>query len=171
VSDGLKVDSVTLQERPKEQLTDELIGRGARAYILSIAVSNVRGQAPSYVAARISNRRYDAASRTLYVGLGTSDSGDRPFSCPPRPLPHVEVAPGARIVIEDQLVSPFEYVEDTKDQTVSIRMAAIDADVQRIECDVAYSDVAPPTVIDLTAAPPVREGARELAQGHWQRSG
>ncbi|HZN85098.1 MAG TPA: hypothetical protein VFC01_36185 [Mycobacterium sp.] len=158
----MTMESVELRE------TDEITERGARVYLVTVTLMNVSDH-PVYAASIITYIRYADADRTLHIGFGTRNDADWPFLSPPRPTPHVEIASGAHIAIEDSIVSPIEYVEETADGAVQARTIAIDRDVAEIQCTVSFADEPPPMVIDLTSSTPTRDIARHVVRGTWVR--
>jgi hypothetical protein len=164
MSGHLTIESVDLRE------TDEINEDAARVYLITVTLANVSDH-PVYAASTIRYIRYDDAHRTLHIGFGTLDEADWPFLSPPRPTPHIGIASGEHTTIQDSIVSPIEYVEETTDGAVGARTIAIDSDVAEIHCTMTFTNEPPPTVIDLTSSTPAPDIARHVVRGTWVRQG
>jgi hypothetical protein len=162
MSGELTLESVELRE------TDEITEGDGRVYLVAVSFSNASDH-PVYAASTISYIRYDDAERRLHIGFGRPDDAEWPFLSPPRPTPHIEIASGAHTTVEDRIVSPIEYVEQTTDGAVQARAIAIDREVAEIRCTVMFADEPPPTVIDLTNSTPTRDIPRHVVRGTWVR--
>lgn len=157
----LTVDGVELTTLPEQRLTQAMAQSGAVFHDLVVTLSN-HGATTQFVPTEVTRIRYDPQSRVLHLHSGDDDADENAL-CPPHPITHTAIRPGAQTRVEYRLVSPITYYTAEGDlQTVHI-----DVDVDAVDCTVAYGDEEPPKYLNLTARIPTPR-PRDQVRARWQ---
>ena len=163
----LSVRRVELAPLPAEQAP--AVGK-ADWYAVEVYLRN-RSEAALNVVADLRGIEYDEEDRLLRLTFAEA-SEEPEVADVPTPASTVTIEAGEETTLTARLPSPITTVEESDEGELRKVEIRIDADVDTVECAVAYSEEAPPR-FDLTALEPsprtadwpVATGSTELRQG------
>jgi hypothetical protein len=126
---------------------------------LSVTLKNASDAGPLYVVSEACGLRYDAGRRVLHVQFSEKDAPDRRLAAKVPPPPnYCTVAPGGETVIKYRLASPITFFEESPEGGArKPTIIHIPADIDAVECIIAYGDTPPPREINLASLNPLSD--------------
>ena len=153
MADTVAITNLQITPLDPEQMTRPMVESGCAWYEVTATIES-RSSATMFVMTSVRRSEYEADRRTLVFDLSEHNQVESPrVSGLPLP-PIVEaIRPGAETRVAWRLSSPIVIMELGAGEDRA-RFIHLEADVDTIECVVAYSDVAPRLDTNLASMEP-----------------
>ena len=147
---SVELSEATLSPLPAPPTSEVPPDQVTTSYSLTLSVVNETDRR-IHAISELRGIRYEQGARVLSLELIDEEAGSAQIAHPPPPPSFVAVDPGAEAKIVIRLMTPIRWIEPSEGGGWRARPVRLPADVERIQCLLAYTEEAPPSFGDLTA--------------------